>query len=137
MGRKPNDHEYQVRMKSFLFLALAAGVLACSTSDSDDTGTGAGSNTSDLSDCEALCEAGEKVKCGGQACLDSCEEDRSKAEGGCQEQADAYFACARKSDSVSCSGGLLSFYGCTDEEAAFYQCLASQPEGGGGAGGGG
>jgi hypothetical protein len=110
---------------------FTVGFVACSSSGSDDDGT------SELGDCEAICKEGEKVDCGGQSCIDECKDDKAKAEGGCEAKADDYFACARKSESVSCSGGLLSFYGCSDEEAAFYQCLANQAEGGGGGGTGG
>lgn len=112
--------------------ALALGFLACSTtSSSDDDGT------EELGDCEALCKKGEGVNCGGQSCIAECKADKAKSAGGCESEADAYFACVRGSDSVSCSGGLLSFYGCSDETAAFYQCLANQGEGGGDTGGGG
>ncbi len=107
-------------------LALGASFLACSTtSESGDDPS--------LSDCESICQAAVSVNCGGEACLTECNNERSSAPDVCKDAADSYYSCARNTDSISCSSGFLSFYGCSDLQTAFYQCVANnQGDGGGG-----
>ncbi len=97
---------------------------ACSITTTDGT-TGQG-------DCEVICKNAESVKCGGATCLDQCNADRSSAPDTCKSAGDAYYSCARNAKSVSCSGGLLSHYGCSDLEAAFFQCIHQNGTGGSG-----